>query len=394
MQIEVSLLLKLKNMDAWLERLKREYKTEELPPFENPIEGIRYRFEDQVTPLPAWETTSRNNSKPLFISYHFLEDSSIARQTLMHDLQHGTDGILLEWEQVPDFEKVLDGVEFQYLQTIVSLGTDDLPTSLWKWIEKVGPVNFHLESEREQLKDTHPPMGYKISGFNAYACGANALQELCYVGQKLQGFLEKKSNREVIIELGVGENFIVELAKFQALHWMIEALVQKNNHFPNLTIRTKTGWRNKTSFSVHDNQLRLTTEALCASLSGCHQCCITPYNFAYGPQNDFFVRRMALNVGHILQHEAHVLLPESLSEGSAIIAHHAHFLCDSVWKCLDEFDENSFQTWIKSGIYETNRLRSTHGKALYQRNEELVAHFKSLRCIYDLTSVYFQNLPA
>ena len=145
-------------MDAWLERLRKEYKTEELFPSENPIEGIRYRFEDQVTPLPAWETTSRDNSKPLFISYHFLEDSSVAHQTLMHDLQHGTDGILLEWEQVPDFEKVLDGVEFQYLQTIVSLATDDLPTSLWKWVEKVGPVNFHLESEREQLKDTYPPI--------------------------------------------------------------------------------------------------------------------------------------------------------------------------------------------------------------------------------------------
>jgi len=394
MQLEVSLLLKTKTMDHWLERLKKEFKAEELPVFENPIEGIRYSFEDQVTPYPDWVTSTKKNTSPLFISYHFVEDSTLAHQNIMHDLEHGTDGILIEWEQVPEIEKVMDGIQFQYLQTFVSLGNHDLPSSLWTWMERVNPINFHLESEWEQIKDSQLPIGYKISGFNAYSCGANALQELCYVLQKMQGFLIHKKQREVIIEMGVGENFIVELAKFQAVHWMTEALMQQNNHFPKVTIRTKTGWRNKTNYSVHDNQLRLTTEALCASLSGGQQCCITPYNFAYSPQNDLFVRRMALNVGHILQNEAHISLSESLGEGSSIIAHHAHFLCDAAWKCLHELEENAFQMWIKDGILETNRLRSVHESTLYQGKDMRFNHFKSLRGIYDLTSVYFQNLTA
>jgi methylmalonyl-CoA mutase N-terminal domain/subunit len=253
------------------------------------------------------------------------------------------------------------------------------------------PNNFRLESGIKELPISHPSVGYVISGFDAYSSGANAWQELAYVCNCLEPFLANKSSREVTLEMGIGENLVVELAKFRALDWLVQAICEKQQHYPSIRIRCKTGWRNKTSYHVNDNQIRQTVEAMCGFISGAQELCITPYDFAYATSADFVVRRMALNTVHILENEAELKDKKSYIKGSFIVQHHAHWLCDKVWSVLNSTSSENFQHHLQQEIENTNQLRkqqiSIPSKPIKEAND-----FREISGVFGGIGVNFQNL--
>jgi len=378
-------------MEAWIEQLKKEYKLQELPEFNNPIEGVPYSFLDQTTPLSVWESRYLNTQKTATYSFHHVEELSAARANLLHDLSHGCDGILLTWDETPDLDQLFKDVHFEYLQTIVCLPQKVDLTPVLQWMNRNHPNNFRLESGIKELPISHPSVGYVISGFDAYSSGANTWQELAYVCNFLESFLANKTSREVTLEMGIGENLVVELAKFRALDWLVQAICEKQQHYPSIRIRCKTGWRNKTSYRVNDNQIRQTVEAMCGFISGAQELCITPYDFAYATSADFVVRRMALNTVHILENEAELKDKKSYIKGSFIVQHHAHWLCDKVWSVLNSTSSENFQHQLQQEIENTNQLRkqqiSLPSKPIEESND-----FKEISGVFGGIGVYFQNL--
>jgi hypothetical protein len=380
-------------MNEWIEQLKREYRNDELPEFKQEIEGISYTFADQSMPNTAWQSRYLNTQKTVSYSFHYVEDLSTARANLLHDLNHGCDGILLTWNRIPDLDQLFQDIRFEYLQTVICLPQEVDLTSILQWMNRNKPQNFYLESGLEEFSVSHPPVGYVVSGFDAYSSGANAWQELAYVAYFLDRFLQKKSLRAITLETGLGENMVMELAKYRALDWMVQALCEKNQHFPTIKIRCKTGWRNKTTYQVNDNQIRQTIEAICGFISGAHELCITPYDFAYATASDFTVRRMALNTVHILENEADLKVEKSLYQGSIILQHHARWLCEKVWAVIHATNDDTFQNQLQQEIEATNRLRKQGKK---NSNQPLI-QAKTLRNVTGVfggNGVYFQNLKA
>ncbi len=378
-------------MEAWIEQLKKEYKRQDLPEFFNQIEGISYSFLDQTKSLTAWESRCLNTQKTATYAFHHIEDLHSARANLLHDLSHGCDGIMLTWDETPNLDQLFKDVHFEYLQTIVCLPRKVDLTPVLQWMNRNHPNNFRLETGIKELPISHPSVGYVISGFDAYSSGANAWQELAYVCNFLEPFLANKSSREVTLEMGIGENLVVELAKFRALDWLVQAICEKQQHYPSIRIRCKTGWRNKTSYHVNDNQIRQTVEAMCGFISGAQELCITPYDFAYATSADFVVRRMALNTVHILENEAELKDKKSYINGSFIVQHHAHWLCDKVWSVLNSTSSENFQHQLQQEIENTNQLRkqqiSISTEPIKEAND-----FKEISGVFGGIGVYFQNL--
>ena len=378
-------------MEAWIEQLKKEYKSSTLPDFQDLVEGLSYSFSDQIEGSTDRESLILHQVSTFPLAYHFVTDGTYGHDTIMHDLMHGCEGLLIEWNENPAFQNLFEDIKFEYLRTVISLPKEvDLLPAI-RWIEATNPANLTLESEALELPASSSSIAYRISGFNAYAAGANAAQELSYVAYELSQFLQQKIDRPITLEMGIGEHFIVELAKFKALDWLVNALFSYHGHQPLLKVRCKTGWRNKSSVQVHDNQIRQTFEAVCGMLSGAHELCVTPYDHAYVGHSANFVRRMALNAVHILSLEGQLNGEKTAIEGGPIIAHHATTLCNSVWDFLKAASPEEAKTLLLSAM-DTTLIQRTSTLSNFLKPEGRITEKKKLSGIYGRDAVYFENL--
>lgn len=378
-------------MNAWIEQLKKEFKVNELAEIKNEIEGISYAFSDQSKSFKGWKSKYLNSQKTIPYSFHSIENVAEGRSNLMHDLNHGCEGIFITWNQTPDLNELFKDVQFPYVQTVLSLPKKVDLSPILHWIEEQKPQNLFIETELEEIQNTSQSIGYIIPGFHAYSSGANAWQELAYVAHNLEQFIRIKSARPITIEVGIGENVVLELSKFKALDWLTQSICEKHQHFPPIKFRCLTGWRNKTSHQVNDNQIRQTIESLSGLIAGVHELCVTPYDFAYSKTSDHLVRRMALNMVHILENEAQVNEQKSLLDGSVIIQHHAQWLCDQVWSKLQAIPANQFDRYLTQEIESTLLLRQKQSKNFSAPSTEPFA-FRQLSGVFGGKAVFFQNL--
>jgi len=378
-------------MDPWIAQLKKEYKTDPLPDIVNDVEGITYSFSDQSLTIPTWKSKFLHTGRTVPFSFHPISDAKQGHAILMHDLNHGCEGVLLTWDKTPNLDTLFEGIHFEHLQTVVSLRKEVDITAPLAWMNVNKPGRFSLETELESVPESHPQPAYLISGFNAYSGGCNAAQELAYLAFRLDQFLMKNSPRPISIELGIGENTVVELSKFIAIDWLIQALLEKHQHFPEIKLRCKSGWRNKSSVQANDNQIRQTMEAICGIISGVHELCITPYDFAYSTKEDLFVRRMALNTFHILENEAQLNLENFSFEKSPIIQHHAQFLCNKVWSMTQNVSEASFESNLLSEMAQTHQIRSSKRVQTQLNAQSGEQEFRELPGIFGKKAIYFQN---
>lgn len=378
-------------MNAWIEQLKKEFKVNELAEIKNEIEGISYAFSDQSKGFKGWKSKYLNSQKTIPYSFHSIENVAEGRSNLMHDLNHGCEGIFITWNQTPDLNELFKDVQFPYVRTVLSLPKKVDLSPILHWIEEQKPQNLFIETELEEIQNTSQSIGYIIPGFHAYSSGANAWQELAYVAHNLEQFIRIKSSRPITIEVGIGENVVLELSKFKALDWLTQSICEKHQHFPPIKFRCLTGWRNKTSHQVNDNQIRQTIESLCGLIAGVHELCVTPYDFAYSKTSDHLVRRMALNMVHILENEAQVNEQKSLLDGSVIIQHHAQWLCDQVWSKLQAIPANQFDRYLTQEIESTLLLRQKQSKNFSAPSTEPFA-FRQLSGVFGGKAVFFQNL--
>jgi methylmalonyl-CoA mutase len=149
---------------------------------------------------------------------------------------------------------------------------------------------------------------------------------------------------------------MIEAAKITAFHWLCEALLTKHNRMDlNITLRARLGWRNKSHGELHTNQIRQSSEALCALVAGVNQLCIPPYDAMFTAHSTALSRRMSVNIGHLLKEEAHLDWFQGLIKGSHIATYLVHQLCNKVWDALAWPD--AFEDRLKKSVEATIACR-------------------------------------
>lgn len=209
--------------------------------------------------------------------------------------------------------------------------------------------------------------------------GAYIVQELAYALSWGNEYLQQLVDAGVDVDLaaskikfnmGVSENYFMELAKFRAARMLWAQIVKqyepKNDDSCKMCVNAITSKYNQTLFDSYVNLLRSQTEAMSAALGGVHSMVVTPFDVTYEKPTDFS-ERIARNQQLLIKEESHFDKVVDPGAGSYFIEHLTESLAVEGWKIfLKVEEEGGFLAAVKAGtiqddINATNVKR--HGDA-------------------------------
>lgn len=207
----------------------------------------------------------------------------------------------------------------------------------------------------------------------ALAWGAEYIQQLVDLGVD-----PTLAAKKLKFNMGVSENYFMEIAKFRAgrLLWaeIVKQFEPTCDCACKMIVNAETSKYNMTLFDAYVNMLRSQTETMSAALAGVHSIVVTPFDAAYETPNDFS-ERIARNQQLLLKEECHFATVVDPSAGSYYIEELTKNLSEEAWKLfLSVEEEGGFLAAIKAGtvqdaINATNEKRHLH---VAQRREFLL----------------------
>ena len=281
-----------------------------------------------------------------------------------------------------DKQKVVGSIEWDPMQKMVMKGKDVTPVLAFgpKLVEVLKEYpNFRcIAVSTDALNNAGAyivqELGYALAWGNEY------LQQLVDAG--VDASLAAQS---IKFNMGVSENYFMEIAKFRAarLLWAqivkvyldgtqeeklssSESLWLKKYEPAKMCVNATTSKYNQTLFDSYVNLLRSQTEAMSAALGGIHSMVVTPFDAPYEQATDFS-ERIARNQQLLIKEESHFDRIVDPSAGSYYIEHLTDALATEAWKIfLKVEEEGGFLAAVKAGtvqddINATNVKR--HGDA-------------------------------
>ncbi|MBR1502332.1 MAG: methylmalonyl-CoA mutase small subunit [Prevotella sp.] len=264
-------------------------------------------------------------------------------------------------------EKVVGSIEWDPMQKMVMKGKDVTP------VLEVAPKLV------EALKEYPNFRCVAVSSDALNNAGAYIVQELGYAlawgNEYLQQLTDAGVDADLAAEsikfnMGVSENYFMELAKFRAarLLWaqIVKQYAPKSDDACKMIVNATTSKYNQTLFDSYVNLLRSQTEAMSAALGGIHSMVVTPFDAPYEAPTDFS-ERIARNQQLLLKEESHFGTIVDPGAGSYYIEHLTDALATEAWKIfLKVEEEGGFLAAVKAGtvqddINATNVKR--HGDA-------------------------------
>ena len=266
-----------------------------------------------------------------------------------------------------DKEKVVGSIEFDPMQKMVMKGKDVTP------VLEVAPKLV------EALKEYPNFRCIAVSSDALNNAGAYIVQELGYAlawgNEYLQQLVDAGVDadlaaKSIKFNMGVSENYFMEIAKFRAARLLWAQIVKqyepKSDEACKMIVNASTSEYNQTLFDSYVNLLRSQTEAMSAALGSVHSMVVTPFDAPYEEATDFS-ERIARNQQLLIKEESHFDRIVDPSAGSYYIEHLTDALATEAWKIfLKVEEEGGFLAAVKAGtiqddINATNVKR--HGDA-------------------------------
>ena len=266
-----------------------------------------------------------------------------------------------------DKEKVVGSIEFDPMAKMVMKGKDT---------SSLLPLTSSIV---EVLKEYPHFRCIAVSSDALNNAGAYIVQELGYALAWGNEYLQQLTDAGVDVDLaaksikfnmGVSENYFMEIAKFRAARLLWAQIVKqyepKNDDSCQMCVNATTSTYNQTLFDSYVNLLRSQTEAMSAALGSVHSMVVTPFDAPYEEATDFS-ERIARNQQLIIKEESHFDRIVDPGAGSYYIEHLTDALATEAWKIfLKVEEEGGFLAAVKAGtiqddINATNVKR--HGDA-------------------------------
>ena len=261
-----------------------------------------------------------------------------------------------------DKEKVVGSIDWDPMEKIVMKGKDTTP------VLALAPQLV------EVLKD-YP--NFRCIAVNSEAlnnAGAYIVQELGYALAWGNEYLQQLVDAGVDVDLaaksikfnmGVSENYFMEIAKFRAARLLWAQIVKqyepKCDCACQMVVNATTSKYNQTLFDSYVNLLRSQTEAMSAALGGIHSMVVTPFDAPYEQATDFS-ERIARNQQLLIKEESHFDRIVDPSAGSYYIEHLTNALAAEAWKVfLRVEEEGGFLAAIKAGTVQDD-INATNAK--------------------------------
>ena len=266
-----------------------------------------------------------------------------------------------------DKEKIVGSIDFDPMKKMVMKGKD------------TSQVLATAPQLVEALKDYPQFRCICVNTVALNNAGAYIVQELGYALAWGNEYLQQLVDAGVDVDLaakkikfnmGVSENYFMELAKFRAARMLWAQIVKqyepKCDCACKMCVNAVTSEYNQTLFDSYVNLLRSQTEAMSAALAGVHSMVVTPFDVTYEAPTDFS-ERIARNQQLLLKEECHFNTVVDPGAGSYYVEHLTDSLAVEGWKIfLKVEEEGGFLAAVKAGtiqddINATNVKR--HGDA-------------------------------
>lgn len=398
------------SLDQWIERLKKDLKSEDLHELKlfDALEGIQfssYGHQDLIEtsatspgqfPYTRGLRTESNSWKNAF--YIKVVDEVESNEKALQMLMQGIDALIFELEKTNiDYNLLLKDIELQYIHTSFIPKTIEQVSAILsgpfkKAKEQISisiDLNDSIEFKKgtlhliQSLKEEQLPI-VLADGFKLQQCGANISQELAFLLSTGNEYLNILLNEGLTVDeaaayihfrIGIGSGYFQEIAKIRALRSLWANIIKQYNPKHacsyNCRITAQTGSMNKSVLDPNTNLLRQTTEAMSAVIGGVDQLVVLPFDIDSKNGATSLAERMAVNISLILKEESYLHAVIDPSGGSYTIEDLTNKFSDKAWGIFQSMDE-------KSGIFNDeccinflNDVKSTAQKRIEQiRNKE------------------------
>ena len=261
-----------------------------------------------------------------------------------------------------DKEKVVGTIVWDPIQKMLMKGKDVTP------VLEFGPQIV------EALKAYPNFRCIAVSSDALNNAGAYIVQELGYAlawgNEYLQQLVDAGVDadlaaRSIKFDMGVSENYFMELAKFRAARLLWAQIVKqyepKDDKACQMIVNATTSRYNQTLYDSYVNLLRSQTEAMSAALGGIHSMVVTPFDVPYEAPTDFS-ERIARNQQLLLKEESHFGNIVDPGAGSYYIEHLTDALAQEAWKIfLKVEEEGGFLAAVKAGMVQDD-INATNAK--------------------------------
>lgn len=259
-------------------------------------------------------------------------------------------------------ENIHGSIEWDAMEKMVMKGCDQ--TALL-------PIAVELV---EALKDYRHFRCISVNALSLNNAGAYIVQELGYALAWGQEYLHQMveagveptlAASKIKFNLGVSENYFMEIAKFRAARMLWAEIVKqyepKCDCACMMCVNATTTSYNMTMFDSYVNLLRTQTEAMSAALAGVYSIVVNPFDVTYETPTEFS-ERIARNQQLLLKEESHFDKVVDPSAGSYYIEQLTSSLADVAWKLfLKVENEGGFLAAVKAGTVQDD-INATNAK--------------------------------
>lgn len=259
-------------------------------------------------------------------------------------------------------EKVVGSIAWDPMKKMVKKGKDVTP------VLEFGPKLVKALADYPHFR----PIAVSSDALNN--AGAYIVQELGYALAWGNEYLQQLVDAGIDVDLaaqsikfnmGISENYFMELAKFRAARLLWAQIVKqyepKCDCSCKMIVNATTSKYNQTVFDSYVNLLRSQTEAMSAALGGVHSMVVKPFNAPYEKPTDFS-ERIARNQQLLLKEESHFGTIVDPGAGSYYIEHLTDALAREGWKLFLKVEEQGgFLAAIKAGTVQDD-INATNAK--------------------------------
>lgn len=370
---------KVPDLEVWRSKIKAETKAVDKISYTNKVEGIQFDPSEKKLEYDFGTEQGQETNDWGITAYIPVTNEKTANSLALNCLGQGANVLYLNIStSLTDWSVVFKDIHVDYINVIMSFEEqaelktfiDFMPNSAKEHVSI--SIDLFCPLDSELIIES----GFKVmlNGFHLEQIGAKVTDQLSTIIYYAETLLHKLDPKNISFEIGIGSDFFIELAKIRALKWLWRHILLKNGKsIPKTTILGRIGWTNKSLNDPDTNILRQTTECI-SSISGGVSSILIHSSHTYSLEpNNWFYKRLALNISHILKEESYLTKVNDPMRGAYITEKITFVLIQNCWSQFLNFMEINAQEPIidllKASIKKTRNLKL---KAFEKGQHELV----------------------
>ena len=370
---------KAPDLEVWRSKIKAETKASGDITYTNKVEGIQFDPSEKKLEYDFGTEQVQETNDWGITAYIPVTDEKTANTLALKCLGQGANILYFNISSsITDWRVIFKDIHLDYIHVIVSFKEegelksfiDFIPNNAKKYISI--SIDPFCPFDSELIIES----GFKVmvNGFELEQIGANVTDQLSTILYYAESLIHKLDPKNISFEIGIGSDFFIELAKIRVLKWLWRHILLKNEKsIPKTTILGRMGWTNKSLKDPDINILRQTTESI-SSISGGVSSILIHSSHTYSLEpNNWFYKRLALNISHILKEESYLTKVNDPMRGAYITEKITFVLIQNCWSQFLNFMEIKAQQSIIDLLKESiKKTRDIKLKAFENEEHELL----------------------